>query len=548
MPKYEITSPDGKRFEVTAPDGATQEQVLEYAQKNFGAAPVAKAPEPLTEGESIASSVPARFLAGVASPATVLMKMVGPDSIKQQIAKIDAMRQRGMEKRDTGFDFAGLAGSMVPGAGIAAGVGKALPAATTLLGKMGQGALTGGLTAAAQPLPGQDELSMDKLKQVGTGAAVGGVIPAVTQGVKSFFGTNRLNPTQQATLKEGQAAGYGVPPSTVNPSGLNNVMESIAGKAAIGQEAAARNQLVTNRVAAKELGLPADTPLTESVLMRVRDQAAEPYRKIADLSSKAKDALEKLKQARFDAKEQWNFYFKSGNPEAGNKARALDVQIAAFEKTIDDEAKKIVEVYGVSGSPAARSATRQQLSTRALSTGKEAGATAETLEASKIGERTAGEPNLLDQLRDARTKIAKAWDIEKSLNLGDSNISAPIVGRQLDKSGVAGKSGGLATIGKMAEAFPSVMREGAKVPVAGVSGTDAAASAILGTLGYGAAGPSGLVAAAMPLMRPIARNAALSPTYQKYLAQGIPARYIPIIDAMTQQATGAAGTTVGRNY
>ena len=37
MPRYEITSPDGRRFEVTAPEGATQNQVLAYAQANFGA-------------------------------------------------------------------------------------------------------------------------------------------------------------------------------------------------------------------------------------------------------------------------------------------------------------------------------------------------------------------------------------------------------------------------------------------------------------------------------------------------------------------------------
>lgn len=516
---------------------------IDPGQVQWDAAP---SPAPMTDREAWESSMPVRALRGLEGPAITLLKMVGPDSIKQQLAEIDQLRESGMKKRGAeGFDWAGLAGSMVPSTAIAGGVSKAMGAAPAIL----KGVASGAATSAAQPLrDGQDELSLEKLKQAGIGGLLGGAVSAVGQGVKSFLGSNKLNPTQQATLKEGQAAGYKVPPSMVNPSGLNNTVESIAGKAAIGQEAAARNQAVTNRVAAKELGLAADTPLTESALMKVRDQAAEPYRKIAALSPEAKSALEKLKQARFDAKEQWNFYFKSGNPDAGNKARALDVKIAAYERQIDDEAKKIVEIYGVSGSPVQRGSSRPQLSTNMLSTGREVGAPSGTLEATKLGERTAGEANLLDQLRDARTKIAKAWDIEKSLNLGDSNISAPIVGRQLDKSGVAGKSGGLATIGKMAEAFPSIMREGARVPVAGVSGTDAAASAILGTLGYGAAGPSGLVAAAMPLMRPIARNIALSGPYQKHLAQGIPARYLPLIDAMTQQAAGVAGATAGRNY
>jgi len=36
MPKFEITSPDGRLFEVNAPEGASQAEVLAYAQQNFG--------------------------------------------------------------------------------------------------------------------------------------------------------------------------------------------------------------------------------------------------------------------------------------------------------------------------------------------------------------------------------------------------------------------------------------------------------------------------------------------------------------------------------
>jgi hypothetical protein len=35
MPRYQITSPDGKKYEITAPDGATQEEVLSYAKQQF---------------------------------------------------------------------------------------------------------------------------------------------------------------------------------------------------------------------------------------------------------------------------------------------------------------------------------------------------------------------------------------------------------------------------------------------------------------------------------------------------------------------------------
>lgn len=45
MPRYELTSPDGKRFEITAPDGASQDEVLAYAQSQWKA-PEAKPEDP----------------------------------------------------------------------------------------------------------------------------------------------------------------------------------------------------------------------------------------------------------------------------------------------------------------------------------------------------------------------------------------------------------------------------------------------------------------------------------------------------------------------
>lgn len=461
--------------------------------------PESPSPEPLTDREAWESSLPVRMLRGVEGPAITLLKMVGPDSIKQQLADIDRLRESGMKKRgNEGFDWGGLLGSLVPGSAIGSAVTKAIPAATAV-GKIGQGALVGGVTAGAQPLPGgQDELSTDKLKQMAGGAAVGGALPVAAQGVKSFFGSNRLNPTQQATLDAGRAAGYTVPPSAVNPSGLNNTLESLAGKAAVGQEAAARNQKVTNVLAAKALGLPTNQPVTPSALKSVRDVADQVYGQVDNLGPTAKTALKELRDARYKTGLNYDHYFASKNPEALEKAEYHKGLAQLFEQEIENEAK------------------------------------------------AAGRPDLVKALTEARMKIAKTYDIERALGEADSNVSAPILGRAFDKKGSKAVTGPIATVGKMAEAFPSVMRDGAKVPTAGVSGTDAAMSAMLGTIGFGAGGPAGLSAAALPLMRPAARNLVLSPTYQKYLAAGIPARYIPLIDAMTQRAVAAGGTTIGR--
>jgi hypothetical protein len=551
----------------------------------------------MTDREAWESSLPVRALRGLEGPAITLLKMVGPDSMKQQLGEIDKLRESGMKKRgNEGFDWAGLVGSLVPGGAIAKGVTGALPAAASLAGKMGVGATVGAATSAAQPLPnGQDELSLDKLKQAGAGAVVGGTLPAVAQGVKSFFGTSQLNPTQMATLKEGQAAGYTVPPSMVNPSGLNNIMESLAGKAAVKQDAAARNQKITNALVAKELGLPKGTMLSEDVLNDVRGKAGESYQRMAALNpggelqrlqvrSKIAQAMEPgpvtgLKVQRVEGTpattglrvgEIRDADGRLIGMKVGKKSEGVEGALEGLKAKVTSRGQDVKgPLEGIKMSVSETRGGRpleelkelrsdanayykehfRQGTVRSLKKAKDLTAKAKEIE-QDFEERAAkaGTPELVDDMRKARQLIAKTYDVEKGLNLGDSNVSAASIGRGLDAAGEKGKSGNLLTIGKVAEAFPDVMRDGARVPVAGVSGTDAAMSGLLGAIGLGTSGPLGLTASALPwVARPAARNLALSKGYQNTLANGIPARYQAMIDAMMNRASGAAGTAVGRN-
>lgn len=453
-------------------------------------------PEPMTDREAWESSLPVRILRGFEAPAITLMKMIGPDSIKKQLAEIDQLRESGMKKQgNEGFDWGGLVGGLGSGLAVGGPLGKA---ATAALGPVAGGAATGAAMSAAQPLPGDNELSMDKLKQAGVGGAMGAAFPLAAKAVKGFMGSNQLNPTQQATLREGQQAGYTVPPSMVNPSGLNNTLESIAGKAAVKQEAAFRNQKITNELTAKALGLPKDQPITPGALDTVRAKANQVYDEVANLSPTAKTALRELRDARHKTNLNFTHYQRSADPSALEKADYQKGLAKLFEQELEQEAVKY------------------------------------------------GKPGLVQALGKSRTTIAKSYEVERALSEADSNVSAPILGRAFDKKGGKAITGELATIGKMREAFDPVMREGAKVPVAGVSGTDAAASAILGTLGYGAGGPAGLAAAALPLARPIARKMALSPTYQKYLAEGMSPQTAALMDALARKAGTMGAVGVGQ--
>lgn len=471
---------------------------LDELSARAGGTALAEPPE-ATSFEKALGSVPGRFALGVGSPAIAAMQFLGGEKGRQKAQAIEEMKQHGMAANGSeGYDWAGLLGSLLPGAGIAKGVTAALPVAKTLGAKLLQGGATGAATAAAQPVTPSPDFLSDKAKQVGIGAMAGAAIPAVSSALVAARGVPRLNPVQAQTLAEGQQAGYVVPPSAVNPSFLNNRLESLAGKAAVGQEAAKRNQEVTNALAARSIGLPEGTSLTPGTVEKTREMAGTAYTDVTNLDPKAAWALDQLKQARHDATLQFTHYNKSGDPAALTKAKEAKAWAGLMDNEIED---------------AANNAER---------------------------------PDLVKALTDARVKIAKTYDVDRALNEANADVSAPMLGRMFDKKGSNAMTGDLATAGKMALAFPSAMREGARVPASGVSGTDAAASAILGTMGYGAGGPAGILAAGLPLLRGPARNLVLSPAYQRFATQGLSPQRQAMIAALMQQGAGAAGTTAGR--
>lgn len=276
------------------------------------------------------------------------------------------------------------------------------------------------------------------------------------------------NAVRDATLKEGQDAGYVVPPSATGQEGIpgfiSRRLESVGGKAAIGQEAAVRNQKVTNDLARKAVELPENSAISVQALDAQRSKFSAPYREVSKLDPEAARALEDLKQARFDANANYRYYEVNPNPEVLAKAKEFQTKADSLEKYLQDIASN------------------------------------------------AGKPDLVNELRQARQKIAKTYDVERALNVATGDVSARVLGGMVDK----GKplSGGLGTAGKFQQAFPSYMREGEKIPTPGVSKSEALASLLFGLGGYQALGPAGVALAATPLASGPARSLVLSGPYQ----------------------------------
>lgn len=378
-----------------------------------------------------------------------------------------------------------IGSAVVPGGGLA---GAAKGAAI--------GATSGAAAQTTKELTGSDLLA----------AAVGMATPFAISGLGKAAATSKLTAEGKLTLKEARTAGYVVEPSAVRTDFAGSKLESVAGKAAIAQDATIRNQTVTNNMAAKHLGLPDDTSLSPALLDTLKKRVEQPYQEVEALRASSTNLPwfsryhntnlgEELKQARTDTTALYKAYYNNPDPGILKAAKASSANVQSLEDDIDMIAKAV------------------------------------------------GKPELLTQLQAARQYRARIADVEMALNVADGNVSAPIIGRMLDKGRPI--SGELKVVGKFAQAFPRVAREAAGVPPAAVSGTDAAAAALLSAGGAAAAGsPAGVIAGGLPLARGPARNKVLSSKYQDKLLQD-PKAPTPL--STTAARSGMVGKTLTQN-
>lgn len=362
-------------------------------------------------------------------------------------------------------------------AAIQTAVGSAAIPAGGVMGAVKSAAVGAMSGASAQTTKEATEGILGETGSTLLAIAVGAVTPFAMKALTDSSKRVLVGGTKKQTLQEAQAVGYVVEPSAVR--GPSSKLEAIAGKASIAQEAAIRNQQVTNKLAVKALELPDNTPLSPALLDELKKRVVKPYEEVEQLRASMTDLpwfpryhsqslLEELKQARQDSKSLWASFFRTPDEGVRKAAKATDALAQSLENDIDMIAT------------------------------------------------AAGKPDLLERLKAARLYYAKINDVEKAMNVGSGNISLPILGRMVDQ----GKplSGELELAGRFAQAFPRVAREIEVVPPSGVSGTDAASSAMLSVGGAAASGsPAGMVAGGAPLLRGPARNKVLSPKYQKNL-------------------------------
>lgn len=280
------------------------------------------------------------------------------------------------------------------------------------------------------------------------------------------------NTVRDATLKSAEEEGLKVIPSQVNPNLAGNALESMGGKAAIKQQVTLENQRVADSIARREIGLPENAPMTMQALEARRAELGKPYADLASVSPNATFFLRELRDARQKATQFWKEYEVQKTVSSLENYKALNAKAQAMEGKLEVEAVK------------------------------------------------AGRPELVPDMRAARQAIAKTWDVERALNLGDGTIDTQALGRLYDHG--AKLSGGLETLAKFAQGPGRQVTGAASAqPTPGVSKLNWTTGGLMGAGALATMGPAAaVIGAAAPFVAPpAARSVVLSDLYQRHMGR-----------------------------
>lgn len=451
-----------------------------------------------------------------------------------------------------GAEIAGTAGAGGAIANIAGRAPVIAEAAPNLLQAIRTGGMSANATGAAGAgniltrvaggaINGGASAGLVDPSQAGVGALVGGALPIIAKGagvagnaIGNLVRGPAQTPEMAAAVDAARKAGYVIPPTQANPTLANRALEGFSGKLTTAQNASAANQAVTNAYAAKAIGLPEGAQITPEALDAVRAEAGKAYAKVSKLGAldaagaelpadvkvvtstdpltmgqrstvDAGELVRAWKQANSDATAYYRAYARDANPETLAQAKLA----ASNAKSVDDFLTKSLTTAPDIGSKSGEQLIAE-LSKGYISPGDFLRqSVAKPADAAAV---TAKNQELLDALKEARTRIAKTYSVEAAMNPATGTVDANLLAKQLAK----GKplSGDLKAAADFASRFPKAAQTPERMgSLPGSSPLDFAAAG-----GMSAATGNPLMMASV-LARPAARAAVLSPMVQNRLVQ-----------------------------
>ena len=392
-----------------------------------------------------------------------------------------------------------VGGAIAPAAAITKGAGMipSFARANPII----QGAVLGASSGVMTPT-NTGETGAELYKNVGQnvaiGTALGGAIPAAGQ-LSSMLRGTAPNPQLVESITRARELGYVIPPTQANPSMLNRLMEGVAGKISTAQNASAKNQAITNKLAAKALGLAEDTPITPQVLSDLRTTAGNAY---TNLGMSGQVIADKAYINALDDIAKPFIVTAKGFPNA-TPSPVLDLVESLKTPSFDSTAAiEMVKQLRTAADDAYRSGK-----TDIGKASKSAATAIENALESHLSKT--GQTDLLNKFRDARQLIAKTYSVEKAANATTGTIDAKKLASQLQR----GKplSGELKDIAQFSQAFPKASQTTESMgSLPQLSPLDYAAG-LIGGVSTGGAGAGAILA------RPALRAAALSSPVQNRL-------------------------------
>lgn len=501
------------------------------------AAPLADA-EPAAPKPGVAQSFGAGVLRGAKDVVDTGAKLLatGFDKIAgtqegQRVADMNAAGKKEFEaqygKDNTAASIGRVGGQIAAtlpvggalGAGVkAAGVAGVLPKAAIPLG---EAIASGGMSAQGAgmgtrmlggAISGGASAGLVDPDQAVTGAAIGAAFPAVVGGLgrvghaitSTARGPGASAGTRQAAAA-GQEAGFVVPPTQVEPTLRNRLLEGLAGKQSVAQNASARNQANTNRLAMRALGVD---ELTPEAIAGVRARANEAYDALGKAGTFTTDMPYRAQLAKLGASSK---QLQGDFPELARSDVDKLVQSFAAKEGFDAQSG-IEAIKRLRADARANKLARDNPERQALG-GVQNKLSAALEDLIDRNLKRSGNEQLLTDYRNARQTLAKAYDIEAALNPVTGNIDARKFAQALKKGRPL--SGELKQAGEFASAFPKAAQPVEQMgSLPQLSPLDWAAAGTMGAAtGFSPVAATGLVA------RPLARAAALSGPVQRGLAK-----------------------------
>jgi hypothetical protein len=429
----------------------------------------------------------------------------------------------------TGYVAGGLA-AMAPTA--------LVPGAGTLAGATALGAAQGALQPVAS-----DESRASNVLMGGASGAVGKVAGDVASAglgaIAGKLGRARAPPvaTEAGALMD---KGYKLPPSYAKvagakPSVLDDMLEGFGGKIKTEQKFSAANQENTNRLVRSALGLTEGEEISKARLAQVREDAGQVYEAVKNY------------RGRFDVDPQFDAGMqkigRSTTPVSSPERAKLLQGSAQIKELVDnirsapsfnpEEAIETVKQLRLDG----KANIKGQADIKSL--GRAQLQAADEIDGliSRTLARDKNAAGLFQAYKEARTLIAKSYDVEKALNDASHNVSAQKLARIAQKSRMTGKLKDVVDFaGKYEGIARTVEQRGSRM------GPEHS------PLDYAAAGAMALhhpAAGAAFLARPLARKYMLSEMGQRSMlpqaARTVEQRYLPRSGAI-------AGTQLLESY